>query len=210
VAIADFEAILFDFDGVLLDSEPVHCDCWREVLAPLGVRVTWEIYAAHCLGASDRDMMQVFARLCDPPVEPAMLWEQYARKQQVFRERMAVDPPFVPGLAEFFRELAQSYKLGVVSSSAQAEIEPLLEAAGIRRYLGTMVCGEDVERHKPAPDPYRLAARQLGIKRALVIEDSAPGMESARAAGFEAVQIADPARMMGTVRERLARAAQRG
>src|ERR1035441_9340756 len=49
----EFQAILFDFDGVLVDSEPVHCDCWREVLAPLGVPVTWEVYAAHCVGAVD-------------------------------------------------------------------------------------------------------------------------------------------------------------
>jgi HAD superfamily hydrolase (TIGR01509 family) len=65
------------------------------------------------------------------------------------------------------------------------------------------VCGEDVERHKPAPDPYLLAARLLGIRRALVVEDSAAGMESARAAGFDAVRITDPEQMMAVVRQRL-------
>jgi HAD superfamily hydrolase (TIGR01509 family) len=201
----EFEAILFDFDGVLLDSEPVHCDCWREVLAPLGVTVTWEAYAAHCVGAADHDMMRVFARLAQPPVDPDLLWQYYPRKKQVFRARMAADPPFAPGLADFFAELAAGYKLGVVSSSARAEIEPLLEAAGIRQYLGTVVCGEDVERHKPAPDPYLLAGERLGIRRALVAEDSAAGLESARAAGFEGLRITDPARMMEKVRERLCR-----
>jgi HAD superfamily hydrolase (TIGR01509 family) len=117
---------------------------------------------------------------------------------------MAVAPAFAPGMAEFIRELAQSYRLGVVSSSASAEIEPLLEASGIRRHLSTVVSGGDVERHKPAPDPYLLAAARLGIRRALVVEDSPAGMESARAAGFEAVRIADPARMIERVRERLA------
>lgn len=200
----NFEAIFFDFDGVLLDSEPVHCQCWKEALEPLGVLVTWEVYAAHCVGTADRDMMQIFARLSDPPADPARLWQEHPRKKQLFQERMAVHPPFAPGIADFFRELAQSYRLGVVSSSASAEIEPLLVAAGIRPYLGTVVSGGDVDRHKPAPDPYLLAAARLGIRSALVVEDSLPGMESARAAGFEAVRIADPARMMDCVRRRLA------
>lgn len=199
----EFEAVLFDFDGVLLDSEPVHCDCWREALAPLGVAVTWEVYAAHCMGASDRDMMPIFAKLRNPPADPALLWEHYPRKKEIFRERMAANAPFAPGVAEFFRELSGNYRLAVVSSSARVEIEPLLESAGLRQYLQAMVCGGDVKRHKPAPDPYLLAGRLLGIQRALVVEDSPPGLESARAAGFEAVRVTDPARMIETVRQRL-------
>ena len=199
----EFQAILFDFDGVLVDSEPVHCDCWREVLAPLGVPVTWEVYAAHCVGAVDSSMVKVFAKLADPPADPARLWEQYALKKQLFRERMAANPPFVEGVLEFVRELSAEYRLGVVSSSSHAEIEPYLEASGIRPYLDTVVGGDDVKRHKPAPDPYVLAGERLGIQRALAVEDSPPGIESARAAGFAAVEIADPARMIEVVRARL-------
>jgi len=91
----------------------------------------------------------------------------------------------------------------VVSSSSHAEIEPYLEAAGIRPYLGTVVGGGDVKRHKPAPDPYVLAGERLGIRTALAVEDSAPGIESALAAGFAAVRVTDPARMMEVVRARL-------
>src|SRR5580693_1756513 len=200
----EFQAILFDFDGVLLDSEPVHCGCWREVLAPLGVPVTWEIYAAHCVGAVDSKMVEVFARLADPPADPAKLWQQYPLKKQRFRERMAAHSPFAEGIAEFFRELSKQYKLGVVSSSSHAEIEPFLEAAGIRQYLGTVVGGDDVKRHKPAPDPYVLAGERLGIRSALAVEDSAPGIDSAGAAGFATVRITDPASMMEVVRARLA------
>jgi HAD superfamily hydrolase (TIGR01509 family) len=199
----EFDAILFDFDGVLLDSEPVHCDCWREALAPLGVPITWEVYAAHCVGAADREMIHVFAKLVDPPADPAKLWEQYPRKKQLFQERIAVAPPFAEGVADFFRELAGRYKLGVVSSSARAEVEPLLALMGILPYLSTTVCGGDVQRHKPDPEPYLLAAQRLGIHRALVVEDSPPGMESARAAGFEAMRISNPALMMQMVRARL-------
>jgi HAD superfamily hydrolase (TIGR01509 family) len=181
----------------------VHCDCWREVLAPLGVNVTWEIYAEHCVGAVDSSMVKVFAKLVYPPADPAQLWEQYPLKKQRFRERMAAHAPFAEGIAEFFRELSAQYKLGVVSSSSHAEIEPFLEAAGIRQYLGTVVGGDDVKRHKPAPDPYVLAGERLGIETALAVEDSMPGVESARAAGFATLQISDPARMMELVRARV-------
>ena len=198
-----FEAILFDFDGVLLDSEPVHCECWKEALQPLGVPVTWDVYALKCVGTSDKDMIHTFAALCEPPADPATLWAEYPLKKRLFQERMAVDPPFAPGVDKFFQELSQSYRLGVVSSSASSEIEPLLRVAGIRPHLNTVVSGDDVQRHKPAPDPYLLAAERLGITRALVVEDSQAGMESARAAGFEAIRIADPKQMMDRVRQRL-------
>jgi len=203
----EFQAIFFDFDGVLMDSEPVHCDCWREALAPIGVNVTWQVYEAHCLGSSDRDMMKIFAALSDPPADPARLWKEYPRKKQIFYERMVANPPFVAGLKAFMQELAAQYKLGVVSSSAHDEIDHLLMAAGVYDLLGTVVCGHDAQRVKPAPDPYLLAARNLGVARALVVEDSDAGMESARAAGFEAVRITAPARMIETVRERLAKLA---
>ena len=199
----EFEAILFDFDGVLVDSEPVHCDCWREALAPLGVNVTWEVYAAHCVGAADSSMMTVFARLADPPADPAKLWEQYQLKKDLFKQRMASHAPFAAGVADFFRDLSARYKLGVVSSSAHVEIDPLLESAGIMPYLSTVVGGGDVQRHKPHPEPYQLAGRRLGIRTALAVEDSPPGMESARGAGFDVIQINDPARMMEMVRARL-------
>lgn len=199
----EFEAILFDFDGVLMDSEPIHCDCWREALEPLGIPVTWEIYSTHCVGAADSAMMPIFAKLVDPPVDPAKLWERYPVKKERFRERMAIHPPFAEGLSDFFRELSGRYKLGVVSSSAHAEIEPPLEAAGILKYVDTVVGGGDVKRHKPAPDPYVLAGARLGITKALAVEDSLPGMESARVAGFEALRITDPARMIEVVRGRL-------
>ena len=200
----DFEAILFDFDGVLVDSEPLHCDCWREALEPLGVPVTWEVYAAHCVGAADSAMMPIFAKLANPPLDPAKLWERYPIKKARFQARMAEQPPFAAGLADFFRDLAGRYKLAVVSSSAHSEIEPPLEAAGILQYLATVVGGGDVKRHKPNPEPYLLAGTRLGVRHALAVEDSLPGMQSAQAAGFEALRITDPSRMMERVREHLA------
>jgi beta-phosphoglucomutase len=200
----EFEAILFDFDGVLLDSEPVHCACWAEVLAPLGVTVEWEYYRQYGVGVDDRGMLRTMAARSHPPRNWEELWAQYPAKKRLFQARMAQSPPFDPSLDGFLSGLHSAYKLAVVSSSATAEIALLLTAGGIRRHFDTLVCGEDVQHHKPAPDPYLLAARRLGVRSALVVEDSEPGMVSGRAAGFEVVAVKGPADLQERVLGRLA------
>ena len=199
----EFEAILFDFDGVLLDSEPVHCACWAEVLAPLGVTVEWESYRQYGVGVDDRGMLRTMAARSHPPRNWEELWAQYPAKKRLFQARMAQAPPFDPSLDGFLGRLHSAYKLAVVSSSATAEIVLLLAAGGIRRHFDTLVCGEDVQHHKPAPDPYLLAAQRLGVRSALVVEDSQVGMASGRAAGFEVVAVKGPADLQEQVLGRL-------
>jgi beta-phosphoglucomutase len=198
-----YDAILFDFDGVLMDSEPVHYECWKEVLAPMGIRIDWDRYQEHCIGASEPATMEYYSRLGQPPFDPDEIRARYPLKQELFRARMERELPFVPGIGEFLRSLDGRYKLGVVSSSSRAELEPLLSRGGILGFFQALVFGEDVERHKPAPDPYLLAARQLDARRALVVEDSDAGMESARRAGMEAVRIPEARRTVELVRHAL-------
>jgi beta-phosphoglucomutase len=187
----EFEAILFDFDGVLLDSEPVHWACWSELLAGVGLTLTWEYYRDYCIGIDDRDMLRTMAEAARPARDWNNLWVLYPAKKKLFQERMA-QPPFEPALDELLGQLRGQYKLAVVSSSACVEIEPLLVAGGLRHYFGTIVGGEDVVNHKPAPDPYLLAARRIEIRTALVVEDSAAGIASGRAAGFEVLAVKHP------------------
>jgi beta-phosphoglucomutase len=199
----EFDAILFDFDGVLLDSEPVHCACWAEVLAPLGVTVEWEYYRQHGVGVDDRGMLRTMAARSHPPRNFEELWAQYPAKKKLFQARMAQLPPFDPSLDGFLGELHGMYKLAVVTSSATTEIAPILAAGGIRQHFDTLVGGEDVKHHKPAPDPYLLAAQRLGVRTALVVEDSEPGMASGRAAGFEVLAVQGPADLRERVLGRL-------
>src|SRR5271157_2023122 len=148
-----FEAILFDFDGVLLDSEPVHCACWAEVLSPFGVTLRWEYYREHGVGVDDREMLRTLAARLDPPRNWEELWAVYPAKKRLFRARMAQLPPFDPSLDRFLRELHGAYKLAVVTSSATTEIAPILASGGIQRHFDTLVGGGDVKRHKPARIP---------------------------------------------------------
>jgi HAD superfamily hydrolase (TIGR01509 family) len=199
-----FDSILFDFDGVLADTEPVHCACWAEVLAPVGIALGWEFYRQHCIGIDDREMLRMLAAQAHPVRNWEDLWKLYPAKKELLGARVAAAPPFAPGLREFLSGLDGSYKLAVVSSSSCQEIEPMLEAGGLRRLFQTVVGGGDVKRHKPAPDPYLLAAERLGACAPLVVEDSAAGIASGRAAGFEVLAVANAAGMPELVRRRLA------
>jgi HAD superfamily hydrolase (TIGR01509 family) len=187
-----FDSVLFDFDGVLLDTEPVHCACWAEVLAPLGVELTWEFYSTSCIGIDDREMLRMMATESNPARDWRDLWAHYPAKKELFRRRMEANPPFDPALPEALAALKPKFKLAVVSSSSCAEIEPLLVRGGIRGLFATVVGGESVKRHKPEPEPYLLAAERLGAKAPLVLEDSEAGLASGRAAGFQVLAVKHP------------------
>jgi beta-phosphoglucomutase len=199
-----FDSILFDFDGVLADTEPVHCACWAEVLAVHGIALDWEVYCRRFKGVDDRLMLHTLADEADPPAVWDELWKLYPSKRELFRARMLTAPPFDASLRELLHELDGRYSLAVVSSSSCSEIEPMLEAGGLRAYFRTVVGAESVQRHKPAPDPYLLAAERLGSRAPLVVEDSEAGLTSGRAAGFEVLAVPHPAEMLGLLRQRLA------
>ena len=196
------QAVFFDFDGVLLDTEPVHWACWAEMLSTVGVTLTWEYYRDECIGIDDRDMLRTMAHQAEPPRDWESLWALYPAKKGLFQTRMT-QPPFEPALIEMLPALHRDFRLAVVSSSSASEIEPLLVSGGIREHFDTIVGGEMVKRHKPAPDPYLLAAERLGVGSALVLEDSAAGIASGRAAGFEVLAVKHPTEVAALLRERL-------
>jgi HAD superfamily hydrolase (TIGR01509 family) len=198
-----FDAVLFDFDGVLADSEPLHYACWAEALAPLGVVLSWEFFRDRCVGLDDREMMRLIAARSDPPRDWETLWARHPAKKELFSRRMLAAPPFAPGVGPLLEELRGAYKLAVVTSSARSEIEPALAAGDLLEYFDALVCGREAERLKPAPDPYLMAARLVGAKQPLVVEDSAYGIASGRAAGFDVLVIPSTDEMAALVRNRL-------
>jgi HAD superfamily hydrolase (TIGR01509 family) len=200
-----YDAILFDFDGVLADTEPVHCACWAEVLRPHGIHLDWETYSSHCIGVSDYAMLEFLASAADRPVDPKSLAPRYPVKRELFRKRVLERNPCPPETVDLVRSLG-GYRLAVVTSSGRLEVEPVLQACGILPHLAGAVYGtEVVKRLKPAPDPYLLAASLVSASRPLVVEDSEAGVASARAAGFDVIRVKSPAEVPARVREALGR-----
>jgi beta-phosphoglucomutase len=199
-----FDAVIFDFDGVLVDSEPVHYQCWLEILSRHGVTLDWETYEAHCIGVSDRAMLQMLCQKASGPLDFEKLWSDYPSKKELFRERMMHADAIAREVRKLIEDLRPKYKLAVVTSSGRREVEPILANAGILDKLDTVIYGEDVKNLKPAPDPYLLAVERLGISRAIAIEDSQAGIASARAAGLEVIELRRQADLVNAVGERLA------
>jgi HAD superfamily hydrolase (TIGR01509 family) len=194
-----YDCILFDFDGVLADTEPIHHACWRAVLAPFGIDLDWETYRTRCIGPSDWEILVMLGRQHNPPLDPHQLYAARPRKQRIFAARMKADPPISSATVDLMVAL-KDYRLAVVSSSDVSEIEPPLVASGIRAELAALVTASHVQKHKPDPEPSLLAARLLKAERPLVVEDSPTGIASATAAGFDVLRVENPAAMPAALR----------
>ena len=200
-----YDAVLFDFDGVLVDSEPVHHAAWQTVLAPYAIALSWEDYERRCIGVSDRAMIQELCDIAGRPDAFDALWSDYPRKRAMVRERMVTAPPSFADSIALVHELAAHVPLAVVTSSARVEVEPVLERMGIHHRFTTCVFGDEVKRLKPDPEPYATAAARLNVKRPLVIEDSGAGCASAKAAGFDFVRVTAAGAVAREVQAYLAR-----
>jgi beta-phosphoglucomutase len=197
-----YEAILFDFDGVLVDSEPVHFECWQEILKTFDIHLDWETYRMHGIGVPDRVLMSMLFQQAGRPLEVDRLLAEYPRKKEMFLSRM-LERQFFPAAVLNLLPQLHDYQLAVVTSSGQSEVEPILRDAGIHGFFRTVVYGGDVKKLKPSPDPYLLAVQKLGVRTALVVEDSDAGEASARAAGLDVLRVRSPEEMPELLRDRI-------
>jgi HAD superfamily hydrolase (TIGR01509 family) len=183
-----FDAVIFDMDGVLVDSEPLHFESTARLLADFGVRFT-EQENDQFLGWTDRAMFDALVDRHQLAVSPGDL---AARRLTLILERISRAVPVMPGVPDVPRRLvADGYRLAVASSAARALIRAVLEALKISALFATVVSSEEVARGKPAPDVFLEAARRLEVPpvRCLVVEDSRNGMLAAKAAGMACAAI---------------------
>lgn len=197
-----YDAVLFDFDGVLVDSEPIHYQCWTEILSGFGIELDWETYRKECVGVADLEMLENLSAQWPEKASVEALAGTYEKKNRRFRELMVEAMPLAPGLDTFLPTLAH-LKLAVVSSSGRSEVEPFIEAAGLLGHFDTLVCGREAGELKPKPAPYLKAAAHLGSRNPLVVEDSDTGGAAGRAAGFDVLRVASPLVVVQAVSERL-------
>jgi beta-phosphoglucomutase len=203
-------AVFFDFDGVLVDSEPLHCECWAEVLAGYGIPMDAEGYTRQFIGVSNRDMIEILCRQHGRAFDAAFFDECYGKKKIIYEQRVVVRCRTPADLLDFIRTRSKALRFGVVSSSARSEVEPHRVGQGIREAITALVCQEDVEKLKPAPDPYLRALElvnaaldgngPIGAGECLVVEDSGPGAEAGFQAGMRVLRVSGPGEVLKLLR----------
>jgi beta-phosphoglucomutase len=188
---ADIGAVVFDFDGVLANSEPLHLQSYQVALDQLGVTLERDEYYQHYLGFDD---VTAFRTLSD---RRGLGWNQdeiteiIARKAAIFDDIIASADVIYPEAKACVERLAASLPLGIASGALRHEIEAILRRSGLDKHFRFIVAAGETARGKPAPDPYRRAAR-LHVRspeQCVAIEDSRWGIESAKGAGLHCVGI---------------------
>jgi beta-phosphoglucomutase len=185
------QAIVFDFDGVLADSEPLHLRAYQEVLAGLGVTFTRDEYYAAYLGYDDAGVFTALAEAHGWAMSPSKLEALIAEKGRIFDAIVESGDVLYPGAAECVEQLAAAYALGIASGALRPEIEAVLRGAGLEHHFRFIVASGDTPRSKPAPDPYLRAIELHGLApgSCLAIEDSRWGIMSAQDAGLRCIGI---------------------
>lgn len=184
----EFSAVIFDMDGVIVDSEPRHVRAFMDVFRELGYEHNHGIDLASYLGQSDEAVWIDFVDLHRPE---KTLPELQAWKQSHLINILREERPIFPALPQLVKRLSARVPLAVASGSLHPVIDAVLEIGDLRRFFQHVVSVQDVPRAKPAPDVFLRAAELLAVPPAeiCVIEDSAAGVEAARTAGMQVIAI---------------------
>jgi len=189
------DALLLDYNGVIVDDERLHGESFRIVLAAEGIALDEAGYLADYLGLNDQAAFREAFRRHDRPAEPARIRRLAAAKAAAYAALVERGLPVVAGVSDFVRAAAGSVRIAVVSGAIRAEIEPGLERAGIAGLIDCVVSADDVPVSKPDPAGFQLALRRLrerhgvGPWRAVVIEDSLHGLAAARMVGAGCIML---------------------
>jgi beta-phosphoglucomutase len=182
-------AVVFDLDGVLVNSAACHRAAFEEIFAPFGIH---DFEYSHYAGWRTRDVVERVLLGAGLAPNPEAIDTAAASKSRLAREKMAVCDPVVPGSLDVLRELnARGYILALASSGSPESVGLFLDSAGVRDLFRSVLTGGDVRYAKPDPEIYRRTFEQLAMDSAdcLVVEDAAAGVESARRAGASVVGI---------------------
>lgn len=187
------KAILFDCDGVIADTEPVHFELFKEVLATEGITLSREEYYKEYVGMTDRECFQNVYRQVGRYLAPDDLDVLMKRKHALFTEVLPTKLVAYPAVIDLIRIAEKKYPLAVVSGALRPEIELICDALRIRNAFKVIVSAEDIKHGKPDPEGYLIGARLLGIPvhQCVGIEDTPAGISAVKGAGMKCVAIAN-------------------
>lgn len=195
------KAIIFDFDGVIADTEPIHLGAFQRTLDGLGIELTKEDYYANYLAYDDKTFFRRFLRDREIKHEDGLISELIERKTGHYYDLIKGNIEILPGVREFIGRLAGRCRIAIGSGALRGEITDILEFAGIGGYFEVIVSAEDIESCKPAPDVYLEVLKRLNAaspdgeavsaSECLVIEDSLSGIEAALSAGMKCLAVSN-------------------
>src|SRR5215216_3409870 len=190
-------AIIFDCDGVIADTEPLHLATFQQVLVEEGITLTEDDYYRYYLALDDRGCFTKAFSENGKLMTQDKLVELIARKASYIEPMMRAQIRIFPGAAEFIQESAKQYPLAVASGALRREIEMILECGGVLDCFSIIVSAEDVTRGKPDPESFQKALALINERNGeviapnecLVIEDSIHGIRAARLAGMKRLAV---------------------
>jgi len=191
-------AVIFDFDGVIADSEALHLRAFNVVLRPFGVVISTEAYYRDYLGLTDFECFTQVVAGRRLGLDEAAVRDLVARKNRVFKEFAATEGQIIDGVVPFLNMLgAASIPMAICSGAKRIEIGQILDQAGLNGYFETIVAADDVAKGKPDPQGFLLALDRLNEGRhppitaaqCVAIEDSRWGLSAAQAAGMKTIAV---------------------
>lgn len=191
-------AVIFDFDGIIVDTEPLHYKAFQEVLVPLGLGYAWEEYVRHYIGFDDRDAFREAYKAAGRPLSDQELGGLIAAKARGFQTAIARGVAPYPGAVELIKAISGDLPLGLCSGALSADIQPILRQLALENAFDVIVTADDVAASKPDPASYILtvqkltalfADREIRTANCLAIEDTPAGIASAFGAGIRVLAV---------------------
>lgn len=185
------KAVIFDMDGVLVDSEPIYQRMFRQFLEENNCNIREDIFC-RIAGASSTGTWEIMTQLWYEPIDGEALHREFRRQYPDFK--VPYQEALFPGIKELLQWLTENnYKLALASSSSEKNIGRMLEETGLKSYFSVIVSGNMFRESKPNPEIYEYTWSLLGLDKSecLVVEDSEYGIQAGRAAGLEVVAITD-------------------
>jgi beta-phosphoglucomutase len=189
-------AVIFDFDGVIADTEPLHCDALQRVLGGAGIRLSRDDYFAKYMGLTDRALLH---RLCADlrrPLDEAEAERLLKAKDKDYLATITKGIEPLPGVREFVSRAVERWPLAICSGALRVEIETILRGAGLLGCFKFIVSSDDVATSKPDPTGFlqtlallRRTMPDLAAGECLVVEDSVHGVTAAKAAGMRVLAV---------------------
>ena len=181
------EGIVFDLDGTLADTEPLHIDTWLVILNNLGLKFD-ESWMHQWIGLSDR---LVAEHVCEQYLKGQSVEGLQQLKQQTYRNRAITEVKLFDQVEDYLHEITQFVPIALATNSSQDDVSAVFQATNLQRHLKVIVTANDVTNLKPHPEPYQSASFKMGLQPSLcfALEDSPAGIHSAKSAGLLAIGV---------------------